>query len=675
MRKIILTSVLAAFGMAFAGTASAASGGPDSYGYTWKDSNDPNGPAYNWIEIATPAGGSGTYRTALNQDDAHEANIPLGFNFPYYNNSFNQISIGTNGAVYFENVYLGLSNVCIPGTPSYTMAQYNFIAPLWDDLAPNYGGGIYTQAFPTYYVIEYYNIVPCCATGDGDTWQVILFKNGNILMQYKELSNQGLQTDITVGIQNDPATGLQYYCEGTGNALANNRAILFSPPTFTCSTVFQDILAPGTAFCTGSQATLSAGAGSIAQVWSSAATTSTITVNTVGSYSIIALDTNGCTVKDTIAVTENALPTVDLGPDATACGSIMIDAANAGASYLWNNGATTQTITATVTGTYSVTVTDANSCSNTDAIDITVNALPVVSLGADITQCEGTVTLDAGNAGANYVWNDNSTAQTLTVSATGTYSVTVTDPSTTCPGTGSINVTINPNPVVSLGADITQCGGTVMLDAGNAGLNYLWDDNSTAQTLTVSATGTYSVTVTDPSTTCSGTDAINVTINPVPSVTLALAMDTVCSADPAFALSGGSPAGGTYTGPGVSSNMFDAAAAGTGSHTITYTYMDNNSCSNTATQVIVVDVCTGIQEAALNGISIYPNPAGEAFFIETNDSGISTVEVFNAMGQLLVKEQASGKARIDMSSRDNGIYLVKITNGNASYIQKIIIEH
>lgn len=104
-------------------TATAASGGPDTYGYTWKDSNEPGGPVYNWIEIATPEGGAGTYRSALNQDDSHEANIPLGFNFPYYGTSFNQITIGTNGPIYFENVYLGLGNVCLPGTPSYTMAQ------------------------------------------------------------------------------------------------------------------------------------------------------------------------------------------------------------------------------------------------------------------------------------------------------------------------------------------------------------------------------------------------------------------------------------------------------------------------------------------------------------------------------------------------------------------------
>ena len=83
----------------------------------------------------------------------------------------------------------------------------------------------------------------------------------------------------------------------------------------------------------------------------------------------------------------------------------------------------------------------------------------------------------------------------MTVSSTGNYSVTVTDSG--CTGTASDSVTINPIPVVNLGSPVTQCGGTVTLDAGNPGATYLWSDNSTDDTLFVSSTGNYSVTVTD----------------------------------------------------------------------------------------------------------------------------------------------------------------------------------
>ena len=815
MKKNILTCILAAFTLCTSAPVMAASGGPDSFGYTWKDSNEPGGPMYNWIEIATPAGGSGTYRTAINCDDCHEAGIPVGFNFPFYGTPFANISIGSNGVVYFENVYLGLANSCMPGTPGYTMTQYNFIAHMWDDLAPNYQGGIYTQAFPNYFVIEYYDIVPCCSAGDGDTWQVILFRNGNILMQYKELSNQGLQTDYTIGIQNDPATGLQYTCDATGIPVASGRAILFSPPSFSCTSVSQNILANNTGFCPSSSVVLNAGGTAIAQTWSTAATTPTITVNTTGNYSIYALDTNGCSLRDTIAVTAYALPTVALGPDVTQCNSAILDAGNAGANFTWSDNSTSQMLTVNASGTYSVVVTDqATGCTNSDDINVTINPSPTVALGTDITQCGGTVMLDAGNAGANFMWSDNSTSQMLTVSASGTYSVVVTDAVTGCSGNDAIVVTINPLPTVNLGSDITQCGGTAVLDAGNAGANFMWSDNSTSQMLTVNASGTYSVVVTDavtgcannddivvtintiptvalgaditqcggsvmldagnaganylwndgtttqtlnagisgtysvvvtdpgsgcanndtimvtinsiPAVTlgadvtqcggfttldagnaganylwndnstsqtlvvngsgtfyvdvtdatsgCSGSDTIVVTINQNPTVTFTLASATVCVDDASFTISGGTPAGGTYSGTGVSAGNF-SPSTGVGSYVITYTYTDpNTNCSGTATQTVAVNACTGVNELFENTVRIYPNPTSGMLNIETLSMGL-TVEVFNTIGELITSEQLNASTtKIDLSSRENGIYFVRISSAEGTRIEKIVLQ-
>lgn len=520
MKKNLLLTLLGAAALISPMASFAASGGPDSYGYTWKDSNEPGGPAYNWIEIATPLGGSGTLRTAIACDDCHEANVPLGFTFPYYGTNMTAVSMSSNGTVYFENVYLGLSNSCMPGTPGYTMTQYNFIAHMWDDLAPNYQGGIYTQQFPNYFVIEYYDIVPCCATGDGDTWEVILFSNGNILMQYKELSNQGLQSDFTVGIQNNPTTGLQYKCDAAGIPLANGRAILFSPPTVNCSTISQNLFPPTTAMCTPASVVLSAGSTSIAQVWSTAATTPTITVNTAGSYSVYTLDVTGCTFRDTTSVVAYTPPVADLGVDQSVCGSTTLDPQVAGMNYLWSDNSTNPTLTVTTSGTYSVVVTDpVSGCTDDDDIIVTINAFPVVALGSDVTQCEGSVTLDAGNPGETFLWSDNSTAQTLVVSASGTYAVTVTS-AAMCSSSDTINVTINSNPVVDLGADTASCATAILLDASNAGLNFQWNDMSTGQTLSAMTSGTYYVDVTDPVTGCMGSDTIDVAINANPTVNL-----------------------------------------------------------------------------------------------------------------------------------------------------------
>lgn len=233
MKKQLQKLMLSAAALTFSANVFAAVGGPDSYGYTFTDSNEPSGPVYSWIEIAPPAGGSGTLSTTLQCDDCHEAGIQLGFTFPFYGTYFDSITIASNGTIYFEDVYLGLSNICMPGTPGYSMTQFNFIAHLWNDLDPSSQGGIYYQSFGNYMVIEYYDIVPCCGTGDGDSWQIILYDNGNILFQYQELSNVGISGSNTIGIQNDPTTGLQYVCDATGNAPANGLAVLFERPAMT----------------------------------------------------------------------------------------------------------------------------------------------------------------------------------------------------------------------------------------------------------------------------------------------------------------------------------------------------------------------------------------------------------------------------------------------------------
>lgn len=384
MKKLILLSVVALAAL----TGRAAIGGPDAFGYTYIDSNEPGGPIYSWIEIATPLGGSGTLRSALACDDCHEASIPLGFNFPYYGSSFSSIVMGSNGVAYFENVYLGLSNSCMPGTPSYTMAQYNFIAHLWDDLAPNYQGGVYTQAFTDYFVIEYYDIVPCCSAGDGDTWQLILFSNGNILMQYKELSAQGLQTDLTVGIQNDPTTGLQYVCDGAGNALASGRAILWLAPGNSCTGTVVDL---GTGpYCVGD--VLNAPVDAINNIWSDLSTGTTFNIAVAGSIGLTSLFNTGCSASTTASA--SASPTVTASAtDLTPCEGEDITLTGSGTdTYVWDNSVTDAVAFTPPSGTtvYTVTGTEtATGCSAEATISITPDALPVVNYTeATTTVCD-----------------------------------------------------------------------------------------------------------------------------------------------------------------------------------------------------------------------------------------------------------------------------------------------
>src|ERR1051326_2964848 len=205
--------------------------------------------------------------------------------------------------------------------------------------------------------------------------------------------------------------------------------------------------------------------------WSNGATSQQTTVNLTGSYAVTVTSPAGCTNRDTINITVSPAPVVALGNDTSVCpnGNYLLDAGNPGDTYSWSTGASTQTITVNNAGSYYVIVTDPSGCTNSDTIAITAFALPVVALGNDTTLCAGPLTLDAGNPGDTYLWSDASTGQTLSVSASGTYSVIVTN-ANGCSNSDTINVTIPPAPLLNLGPDTTLCANSVVLDAGNPGI-------------------------------------------------------------------------------------------------------------------------------------------------------------------------------------------------------------
>ncbi|MBW7846280.1 MAG: T9SS type A sorting domain-containing protein, partial [Bacteroidia bacterium] len=131
------------------------------------------------------------------------------------------------------------------------------------------------------------------------------------------------------------------------------------------------------------------------------------------------------------------------------------------------------------------------------------NALPVVDLGADDAYCAGTPysnVLDAGNSGSTYLWNDNTSNQTLNVTASGTYSVTVTD-GNGCVNADTITVVENALPIIT----VTQNGNELTADESATGTTYLWidcDNNNTPvigqihQQFTPTQNGNYAVVVT-----------------------------------------------------------------------------------------------------------------------------------------------------------------------------------
>ncbi len=153
-------------------------------------------------------------------------------------------------------------------------------------------------------------------------------------------------------------------------------------------------------------------------------------------------------------------------------------------------------------------------------------------------------------------------------------------------------------------------GSTLTLNStatGDAPLAFSWSGtgtfspNNTSANVTVTgaATGDYTLTV---SNACgAAVQVIPVTVNPLPIMSCPPDISGVCSADAPFALSGATPAGGTYSGTGVSGGNFDPAVAGGGTHTITYSYTDGNGCTNTCTFNIDVTTATTWYSDLLDG--------------------------------------------------------------------------
>lgn len=164
---------------------------------------------------------------------------------------------------------------------------------------------------------------------------------------------------------------------------------------------------------------------------------------------------------------------------------------------------------------YLVQIVNDFGCVYDTTIVVNTKPTPVVDLGKDSTICDGMLyAFDAGNAGANFMWSNGITSQTMQVSLPGTYSVIVTKDG--CAGTDTMVLQVAPLPVVALGPD--DCSITaVTLDAGNPGLLYNWSTGANTQTINITQSGNYSVTVTSPlSTDCFGTDDIKMQIIPDP---------------------------------------------------------------------------------------------------------------------------------------------------------------
>ena len=261
-------------------------------------------------------------------------------------------------------------------------------------------------------------------------------------------------------------------------------------------------LGKDTVICNNAALTLSASPAftNASHLWSTAATSPTITVADAGSYWLKLRDSHGCKSADTIIVSKKTLPNYSLGRDTSFCAgdSIRLEASVTGSSsYSWSNGATSATIFAKTAGIYWCDV-NKEGCVYRDSIVIAIKPLPVVNLGKDTIMCEDkTLLLNASNISASYLWQDNSINSSFNVNKAGIYNVKVNLQG--CSSSDSIRVDYKLRPRFTLGASQTLCLGQSITLAPilNNDWQLSWQDGSTEKTFLVQQTGIFSVRATN----------------------------------------------------------------------------------------------------------------------------------------------------------------------------------
>lgn len=405
------------------------------------------------------------------------------------------------------------------------------------------------------------------------------------------------------------------------------------------------------------------------------------------SYTVTGTDANGCTDTASVTLVVNALPLVSIsGPSAICVGDTATLNGSGGGTSQWYMdgspivGANTSTYLATAPGVYNMTKTNLNGCTDSAAVGHTliINALPVVTASATpSTVCAGDMVTASGSGASTYVWSGGITdAVPFAAMSSATYTVTGTDVNG-CEDTATVAVNVNALPVVGASAsDSSICPGDSVMVMGSGALSYAWSGGAVDMVnFAPAATDTYTVTGTDANG-CTNTASVMITVNALPSVTLSLPLDTICTNFGTVALSGETPAGGTWSGPGMTGNVIDPVLAGVGTHAIMYMYMDSaTGCSATATDSVVVDVCNGIDENTAGNAVIFPNPNNGDFTLIPSGTGVVDVMIYNATGQLVSAEQMNCGVQNKISIAASGMYSVVIVTADGHRTtQRVIVN-
>lgn len=539
-------------------------------------------------------------------DDIWSSVVPLGFNFCYFGNSFNQCVVGSNGQATFSlGLAGGYDNWSISAAlPSLTNMPGNTICAAFRDIDPTLSGNTYYTTYgvaPCRALVISWNNIPMfsnpgsCTGIPNSTFQLVLYETTNYIDVYIKNStacpgwNGGAGI---IGIQN--VNGTVGYSPAGRNFpaawTATNEAWRFVPTGPQSYTVTWT--GPGGVVGTG-----------LSQVVCPLTTTNyTATMNVSGCA--------GANSTYTSAVTVSVVPgpTLTVNSASICQGGVTTLSVSGATNYTWNPGgsnATSINVSPLATTVYTVVGSNGigGGCLSVGNGTVTVNPSPVPNIVTNSPVCAGQAINFTGSGGSVYSWSGpgfNSAAQNPSIPVStfannGVYTLTVTDPNG-CSATTSQAVIVNALPIVAPVGSTVCANNTINLSA-TGGTLYTWTgpggfssnlQNPSIPNALIGMSGQYSLTISDANG-CTNSGFTNVLVTPIPTP-MASNTSPVCI-NQLFNLSAGGGSQYSWAGPGgfisaLQSPTINGTALANGDYTVT---VGPPGCSATAITNVTVN--------------------------------------------------------------------------------------
>ena len=415
--------------------------------------------------------------------------------------------------------------------------------------------------------------------------------------------------------------------------------------------------------CSGGSATLSAPSAMSSYLWSDGSTTQSITVASSGNYSVTVTNADGCSVTSaatSITTSQIITPSIASSSSTTICSgdAVTLSVPSGYASYLWSNGSTTSSTSASTAGNYSVTVTNTDGCSvTTTATAVTVNALPTATV-SNLTNtfdfCDGSsVVLDAPTGASGYQWYKDgvllagATSGSYSATGSGSYAVSVmnADGCSSLSAAQTVTKNVNPTAIISAGSALSFCDGGSVTLTGPSNMSYLWSDASTSQSLVLSSSGQVGLTITDANGCSATASTVDVNVYSVPTLAVTAASSTsICQGESVTLQASGGFSSYAWSSGATNQNLIVNAA---GSYSVTGTTSDG--CTTTSSA----------QSVTLNALptAIVTNSGSNVLC----SGGSATLSAPSAMSSYLWSD---GSTTQSITVASSGNYSVTVTNAD-----------